>query len=146
MQAWNFTNSQCRVPQECKNVKVAIPIEIKSPLIPAVHPIAAHQAAVLSSCKTLMWRVWLRKTCVTAVSRPLSLRGSASCVVFSRPLQPPVLMKWLQQQQLLDGLPNQCLNMRGVKSETNNTKSNIAVFRIMTSTSLPSGSFQLAGC
>jgi len=106
MQAWTFANSQCKMPQECKNVRVAIPIEIKGPLTSAVDPVAAQQAFVLSSCKTLKGRYWLQKTCVMAVSRPLGLRVSASCVVFSSPLlpyrrQPPALVKWLQQQQCL---------------------------------------------
>lgn len=151
MQAWTFANSQCKMPLECKNIRVAVPIEIKSPLIPAVHPVAAHQASVLNSCKPLKWREWLWKTCaVLDVSRPLDLRGSASCIVFSSPLlpyrpQPPVLVKWLQQQKLLDWLPKQCLNTRGSKQIPLNLIL-LFVFLIIASTNLPSAAIKLSGC
>lgn len=35
MQSWTFANSHCKMPQECKNIRAAIPIKIKSPLIQA---------------------------------------------------------------------------------------------------------------
>lgn len=78
-----FQQASARCHESVNNMRVTIPIGIKSLLIPAVHPAAAYQASVLRCFKPLRWRDWPWKSCVSPVLRALSLRGSASCVVFS---------------------------------------------------------------
>lgn len=69
-----------RCHKSVNNIRVTIPIGIKSLLILAVHPAAAYQPSVLRSCKSLGGGDWLWKSCVRTALRALSLRGSASCV------------------------------------------------------------------
>lgn len=130
MQVWTFANSQSEMPQDCKNVRVAVPTEIKSPLIPAVHPIAAHQASVLpakpwsggnGSKKPVfclyqdhwVWGLQLVVLCFPSLSRHT---GCSHQCWWNGYNSSSFWTRW----------PKQCLNMRRAKAETNHTESNIA--------------------
>ena len=50
MQAWTFANSQCKMPQKCKNIRAAIPIEIKK----SINPSSASRRCLPSLCAQLL--------------------------------------------------------------------------------------------